>query len=253
MFFGFTKATRCPVCKAQGHGSRDIITLMRSGAAATVSILTESLLSQLKADPDRGIDEKKMLIFADSRQDTAHQAGYIRDRHQTFTQRQLTYKTIEQFEDHTKMCLPLEVLTQEVYKFSKHEWKSEADALNLLALTYSAKSPSAGLKQSTELISNYERERAKKRLEWDLYMEFTDRSNSRNSLEREGLVTIQYADLTAVVQANISQFARFGFTAKQEDLRFLESLLRVIMDYMRRQRAVDYAPFKDYLSAGADA
>ena len=252
MFFGFTKATRCPVCKAQGHGSRDIITLMRSGAAATVSILTESLLSQLKSDPERGIDEKKMLIFADSRQDTAHQAGYIRDRHQTFTQRQLTYKTVEQYEEHAHMCLPLEILTQEVYKFSKNEWKSEADALNLLALTYNAKSPSTGLKQSTELISNYERDRAKKRLEWDLYMEFTDRSNSRNSLEREGLVAIQYADLTKVVQENISRFARFGFTTKQEDLRFLENLLRVIMDYMRRHRAIDYAPFKDYLSGGSD-
>ncbi len=252
-FFGFTRATRCPVCKAQGHGSRDIITLMRSGAAATVSILTESLLSQLKSDPEHGIDEKKMLIFADSRQDTAHQAGYIRDRHQTFTQRQLTYKTVEQYEDSTNLCLPLENLTQEVYKFSKNEWKSEADALNLLALTYSAKSPSAGLKQSTELISKNERERAKKRLEWDLYMEFTDRSNSRNSLEREGLIAIQYADLEDVALENIGQFARFGFTAKREDIHFLESLLRVIMDYMRRQKAVDYAPFKDYLSGGSDS
>jgi len=43
-------------------------------------------------------NEKKLLVFADSRQDTAHQAGYLRDRHQTFAQRQLTYKTIEYYE-----------------------------------------------------------------------------------------------------------------------------------------------------------
>src|SRR5581483_1012787 len=47
-FLGFGKANKCPVCNARGYSQRDIITLMHSGAATSVSILTESLLSALK-------------------------------------------------------------------------------------------------------------------------------------------------------------------------------------------------------------
>ncbi len=102
-----------------------MITLMRSGAATSVSILTESLLPQIKNE-----QQKKLLIFADSRQDTAHQAGYLRDRHQTFAQRQLTYKTIERYEQREKTHIPLDELNISVYNYSKNAWKSEADALN---------------------------------------------------------------------------------------------------------------------------
>jgi hypothetical protein len=246
-FLGFGKAISCPVCRAQGHGPREIITLMRSGAATSVSILTESLLSQLRKD------EKKLLIFADSRQDTAHQAGYLRDRHQTFAQRQLTYKTIEHYEQQKGMQPPLEDLATSVYNYSKNAWQSEADALNLLAPErYRPEAPSIGLKGSDEHISGPERRRAKERLEWDLYMEFTERANTRNSLEREGLVGVNYSDLEEVVRANIGQFAAFGIANTDADGAFLTTILRIIMDYMRRQRAVDYGPFQDYLSGGSD-
>jgi len=108
------------------------------------------------------------------------------------------------------------------------------------------------LKSSDEHISGPERKRAKDRLEWDLYVEFTVRANTRNSLEREGLVAVEYADLEEVVRANMDQFAQFGMTDADPDVRFLTIALRVMMDYMRRQRAVDYEPFHDFLSGGSD-
>jgi ATP-dependent helicase YprA (DUF1998 family) len=248
-FLGFGKAVQCPVCNARGYGLREVITLMRSGAATSVSILTESLLPQIKRE-----QEKKLLIFADSRQDTAHQAGYLRDRHQTFAQRQLTYKTIEQYEQREKLPVPLDDLNITVYNYSKNAWNSEADALNLLALDqYRPRVHTIGLKRPDENISNQERRKAQKRLEWDLYIEFTDRSNTRNSLEREGLVAIEYSNLEQTVRENSEQFAVFGMTDADADIQFLTTVLRVIMDYMRRQRAVDYDAFHDYLSAGSDA
>ncbi len=245
-FLGFGKANKCPVCNARGYSQRDIITLMRSGAATSVSILTESLLPALKER------EKKLLIFADSRQDTAHQAGYLRDRHQTFAQRQLAYKTIKDYEGQKHLPHALKNLAISVYDHSREEWKNEADALNLLApVKYQPGMPIIGLKRSDEYISAHERNDAIKRLEWDLYLEFTERATSRNSLEREGLIAVQYAGLEEIVRANIDRFARFGMTSAEPDVRFLITLLRVIMDYMRRHRAVDYPPFQDYLSAGA--
>jgi superfamily II DNA/RNA helicase len=247
-FLGFGKAVQCPVCNAKGSGLREVITLMRSGAATSVSILTESLLPQIKEK-----DEKRLLIFADSRQDTAHQAGYLRDRHQTFAQRQLTYKTIEQYERREKMPVPLDELNMRVYNYSKNTWDSEAEALNLLALDrYRPGDLDIGLKSSDANISGQERRKAQKRLEWDLYIEFTERANTRNSLEREGLVAVNYSNLEQSAREHISRFATFGITNSDADIQFLTTALRVIMDYMRRQRAVDYDPFHDYLSGGSD-
>lgn len=247
-FLGFGKAVQCPVCNARGYGLREVITLMRSGAATSVSILTESLLPQIKNK-----QQKKLLIFADSRQDTAHQAGYLRDRHQTFAQRQLTYKTIERYEQRENTRIPLDELNISVYNYSKNTWNSEADALNLLALDrYRSDAPTIGLKSPDENISGSERRRAQKRLEWDLYIEFTERANTRNSLEREGLVAVNYSNLNQVIKENVNQFATFGITNEDTDIHFVTTTFRVIMDYMRRQRAVDYDAFHDYLSAGSD-
>src|SRR5258707_5832708 len=219
---------------------------MRTGAATAVSILTESLLPELKED------EKKLLIFADSRQDTAHQAGYLRDRHQTFAQRQLTNKTIQNYERQEDQLQALENLALSVYDYSRVAWKNEVDALNLLApVKYRPGMAIIGLKLPGEYITPKERKDAINRLEWDLYQEISERAGSRNSLEREGLIAVQYAGLEEIARAEIDQFARFGFTRAEADVQFLVTLLRVIMDYMRRRRAVDYLPFQDYLSAGA--
>ncbi len=77
-------------------------------------------------------------------------------------------------------------------------------------------------------------------------------SQHRNSLEREGLVAVDYSNLHQVIKENASQFAPFGITDADADIQFLTTTFRVIMDYMRRQRAVDYDAFHDYLSAGSD-
>jgi hypothetical protein len=256
-FYGFGKGTTCPRCGAQGHGTRDIITLTRGSAAISVSILAESLLPSLK-ESNKGNDgkrnEKKLLIFADSRQDTAHQAGYLRDRHQTFAQRQLTYRTVEAYEERQEHGIPLSILAQEVYKYAKNTWNSEVDALNLLASNPARVTElDRGLKRPDEHITKPERDAARDRLEWDLYIEFTQRANTRNSLEREGILTVQYADLEQIAREHIDRFAGYDFTASRADVQFLTTLLQIIMDYMRRQRAVDYKPFHDYLSSGADS
>jgi len=245
VFYGFQNATRCPVCQARGKGQRrEIITLLRGGPATSVSIITEGLLPTLSQD------EKRVLIFADSRQDTAHQAGYSRDRHQTFTQRQIVYRALQDHEEREGMPITLDQLYLEVYTYCRREWQSEADALNLLALREPEPGDPIGLYNPDENIPSQEVNHAKKRLEWDLYVEFTDRANTRNSLEREGLVTVQYALLEETIRANMSQFYEVGFT--EQDSRLVIDLVRAMMDQMRRKKAVVYDPFRDFLSAGSD-
>lgn len=245
IFYGFHDATRCPVCKAQGKGPRrEIITLLRGGAATSVSIITEGLLPTLTQD------EKRVLIFADSRQDTAHQAGYSRDRHQTFTQRQIVYRAIRAHEEAENLPVPLDRLTTEVFTYCRREWKSEAEALNLLALKEPQADDVIGFYNPDEVITRSDIKHAQERLEWDLYIELTDRSATRNSLEREGLVTVRYAHLDEVIDAHMQQFYSYGF--REQDCDLVVNLVQAMLDYMRRKKAVVYGPFSDYLSAGSD-
>ena len=62
---------RCPNCGSQG-GSRSIITRVSLGTSAAVKVLAEGLVEALP-----GAEKKRILIFADSRQDAAHQARFI--------------------------------------------------------------------------------------------------------------------------------------------------------------------------------
>ena len=64
---------RCPNCGGSA-GPRPIITRVSLGTSAAVKVLTEGLMEAL---PSRVDDKKRVLIFADSRQDAAHQARFI--------------------------------------------------------------------------------------------------------------------------------------------------------------------------------
>jgi hypothetical protein len=113
--------------------------------------------------PTLSQDEKRVLIFADSRQDTAHQAGYSRDRHQTFTQRQIVFRALQDHEEREGLPITLDQLYVEVYTYCRREWQSEADALNLLALTEPEPGDPIGLYTPDENIPAQEVNHAKKR------------------------------------------------------------------------------------------
>src|SRR5579871_179872 len=239
VFTGFLGGARCPVCRGQGRGRRpEIITPLRSGAASSVAVLTQSLFPELRPD------EKKVLIFADSRQDTAHQAGYLRDRHQIFTQRQIVYRTLRELEDEGRQAVALPDLATTVFLRARAHY-GEADAMNLLTPLAARSGDDAGFYEPDRVISNAERDRAIERLRWDLTVEFTDRGTTRYSLEREGLTSVRYAGLE-------EKAAAFAKTAGL-DGALAEALLRAVLDCLRLNQAVDYPPFRDYLSPGADA
>ncbi|HEY1351674.1 MAG TPA: DEAD/DEAH box helicase [Ktedonobacteraceae bacterium] len=247
-FYGFKSAKRCPVCQAQGRGRaarRDIITLMNGGAATSVSIIAEGLLAAL--------EEKRLLIFADSRQDTAHQAGYTRDRHQTFTQRHMVYRALQSYEQSAGLAIPLNRLHTEVYLACRRESDggSDAEALNLLVPGEPQKEDISGFYRLDDHITATEIRHAQERLEWDMYLEFTDRAVTRNSLEREGLVTVRYAHLAEVITEHMPQLVTHEWS--DGDTALVINLVYALLDSMRRKRAVVYKPFADYLSAGADA
>lgn len=244
-FVAFLGASKCPVCQAQGRGRRpEIITPLRSGAATSVAVLAQTLLPRLgQPDHPKPDPAKRLLIFADSRQDTAHQAGYLRDRHQVFTQRQIVYQMLHQREG----LIPLTHLAEEVFIATRNA-EDEVEAMNLLTpIVYKSPEEAGFIEPGTPISANQTRT-AIARLRWDLSLEFTDRANSRYSLEREGLTAILYARLDDVAREAFPQFVHAGFA----DADAFENLLRALLDYLRLRRAVSYEPFRHYLSEKSD-
>ncbi len=134
-FVAFLRGSKCPVCQAQGRGRRpEIITLLRSGAASSVSVLAQSLFPHLSPAGEGQPDEKRMLIFADSRQDTAHQAGYLRDRHQVFTRRQIVYQTLREHETQSGDPVALTNLAREVFIATRNQHGTDQPGNRAIAL-----------------------------------------------------------------------------------------------------------------------
>ena len=239
-FMAFLHGSKCPICQAQGRGRRrEIITPLRSGAAPSVAVLTQSLLPRLARSGDGGPGEKRLLIFADSRQDTAQQAGYLRDRYQVFTQRQIVYQTLREHERTGQGSIAFPDLARTVFTATR-ERLGEVEAANLLS---DVEYLEEGFFAPETVISGSQLNQIIKRLQWDLTVEFTDRVASRFSLEREGLTTVVYERLDETAAAALEAFAPVGLTTAKE----LHTLLHAFLDQMRVRQAVNYGPFRDYL------
>ncbi|MBI4613292.1 MAG: DEAD/DEAH box helicase [Planctomycetes bacterium] len=249
-FWAMLSGRRCPACQAQGRGPRgDVVTPLRSGAAASVAVLIQCLFPQLGTGKE-GRDEKKALIFADSRQDTAHQAGYLRDRHQIFTQRKIVFRVLSRLDSGARHWTDFAemsgrgVLAAEVFRQTQEEY-GRNEALNLLTPVTAKKAEDAGFYGSEDIVPDSEVERAIQRLEWDLALEFTERASDRYSLEREGLVAVRYSGLDRIVE-------KLDPLSLGLDPVALEALLRAVLDQVRFRRAVDFPFFQDYLASASE-
>jgi ATP-dependent helicase YprA (DUF1998 family)/very-short-patch-repair endonuclease len=242
LFVAFLHGSKCPVCQAQWRGRRrEIITPLRSGAAPSIAVLTQSLLPRLERASDGGPGEKRLLIFADSRQDTAQQAGYLRDRYQVFTQRQIVYQTLRAHERGDQGPIALPDLARTVFTATRDS-KGEIDAANQLS---DVEYLEEGFLEPDTSISGSQLKQIIKRLQWDLTVEFTDRATSRFSLEREGLTTVVYEHLDTTATMALPAFTKLGVAAVND----LHTLLTAFLDQMRVRQAVNYGPFRDFLDA----
>ncbi len=64
------RGTRCPVCSSR-YGSADILTPVSLGNSSALTRVARVLMNGLPPD------QRKLLVFCDSRQDTAHQARFV--------------------------------------------------------------------------------------------------------------------------------------------------------------------------------
>jgi DEAD/DEAH box helicase/Helicase conserved C-terminal domain/Domain of unknown function (DUF1998)/Protein of unknown function (DUF559) len=204
------KGNTCPVCKGRSPRG-DILTLLRTGQAASVSVLTTHHLDNL--DPA----ERRLLVFADNRQEAAHQAGYTGDRHRQFAVRHAVESIVRE---------------------------SSATGIALEGVHLRLLEEFQRLRLARPRLTQDEQRLWGRALQYEVASEFCRSTLQRVSLENLGLVAVEYEFLQDVVDspafaAVCTQFAISVDTGAV--------IARAMLDFMRRRRAVAFTFYQQYL------
>jgi len=204
------KGNTCPVCRST-YTRGDILTLLRTGAAATTSVLTTHHLDRLQGD------RRKMLAFADNRQDAAHQAGYMNSRHRDFALRHALARLVT-------------------------EKGPDGIALNTVAPRLLEIFQEMGI--AKRRLGTDERKFWLKALEYETAAEFCMGTQQRISLENLAIVEVQYEFLD-----KLADDPRFNAACQKAGVSKTGGLilLRAMLDQMRRRRAVAFDFFQRFL------
>ena len=204
------RLSTCPACR-DVYTRGDIVTPLRTGTASTVSVLTTHHLDPLDGD------DRKLLVFADNRQDVAHQAGYTADKHRSFALRHLVARSVREA---GARGVYLQELPERLFDHYR----------NLGIIPRRPTRP--------------ERERWLDALTYEATNEFTRFSRQRASLENLGLVAVDYEFID-----DLAGNGSFATAVRQAGLQMAtgRSLVRAILDVVRKNRAVAYDFFQEYI------
>jgi ATP-dependent helicase YprA (DUF1998 family) len=204
------RGTTCPVCNSR-YPRGDVLTLLRTGVASSVSVLGTHHLDRVPES------ERKLLVFADNRQDAAHQAGYMSDRHRQFALRHAIEAAVAQAGAAGIALQDLPVQVLEIFK-------------------------NIGLAKRN--LTRDEEKYWRHTLEYDVAAEFCRASHQRIALENLALVEVQYEFLDKLVADRrfAERCQRAGITVDRG-----ATLVRAILDFMRRRRAVSFEFYQRYL------
>lgn len=205
------KGNTCPVCRST-YPRGDILTLLRTGAAATTSVLATHHLDRLAED------RRKLLAFADNRQEAAHQAGYMNGRHRDFALRHAISRIVRENGD---------------------------DGVALADLPHPLLEAFQRMGLANTRLTQSERKKWLKALEYETAGEFCRSTGQRISLENLAIIEVRYEFLDELACDSIFDDAcRDAGIAIDEGL----ILVRAVLDHVRRRRAVAYDFFQSYLN-----
>ncbi|MFI7131328.1 DEAD/DEAH box helicase [Nonomuraea sp. NPDC050153] len=211
--------TRCPVCgylRARGGAVQEFTA--RTAAAVTAAAF--SLHSGL-GEQDSNEMLRRLLIFADSRQDTAFQAGYLRDRARAVQVRRLIVESVTARERDGQPAASFNGLVQDVFRRG----------------------------QETGLYGNPAgvdaRQRALRVCEWDILGEIASDERRPPTLERLGAITIGYPGIDSLTDADLNPL----LTRLGSDPAAAKWLLARILDLVRTRKGVAHELLRARLDA----
>jgi very-short-patch-repair endonuclease len=176
-----------------------------------VSVLGTHHLDRVPAD------ERKLLIFADNRQDAAHQAGYMSDRHRQFALRHAIEAAVGEAGPAGIALQDLPNRVREIFQ-----------AIGLIKRN----------------LTRDEEASWRRTLEYEIAGEFCRASHQRIALENLALVEVQYEFLDKLLAD-----PRFADNCRRADLDLAKGavLVRAMLDFMRRKRAVSFDFYQSFL------
>lgn len=204
------RGTTCPVCNTR-YPRGDVLSLLRTGVASSVSVLGTHHLDRVPES------ERKLLVFADNRQDAAHQAGYMSDRHRQFALRHAIEAAVAQAGTAGIALQDLPVQVLEIFK-------------------------NIGLAKRN--LTRDEEKYWRHTLEYEVAAEFCRATHQRIALENLALVEVQYEFLD-----KLGADRRFAECCQRARITVKKgaTMVRAILDFMRRRRAVSFEFYQRYL------
>ena len=200
----------CPACGySAGRGSA--VSDLAPKTAAAVSALTFGLLAGLAEEQPGDLSAQRLLVFADSRQDTAFQAGYLRDK--------------------ARRTLVRRLLVEEVQR------RASADEplanLDALVERLAVRGRELGLYPVSQ--SRAEEAHALQAVAWDVLAELTRDAGRPETLEGLAAVSVGYPALEAMPAEALEPLAAaLGGVTPEAARRYARALL----DHLRSRRAL---------------
>lgn len=222
-YWASTDNVHCPSCGHMGARDRPILLPLKGSAAASVAVLTQGLSDELRTR--EGEAGGRLLVFADSRQDAAQQAGYADDQGARVAVRQLIRQSLRDGSSPlSKIVKRVQSLVVEDSTTLRRWLIGELDR-RFAELANPDYEPS---EEDERQIAN--------QLEWEVVLEFTERSRRRFSLEREGLVVVDIERVEEIVNIVTKGWDEHPFGSDDQ----VRQIVDAFIDVMRYGRAVDH-------------
>jgi len=218
-----TDQVHCPACGDLGARTRPILLPLKGSAAASTAVLTQGLSDELRARTDDA--GGRLLVFADSRQNAAQQAGYADDQGARIAVRQLVVEAVRAKGPTSLQSIPGAVFPLVIDDpDSRRRWLVGESSRNF-----------AEVSDPDYEMSVEDRRQIERQLSWEAALEVTERARRRFSLEQEGVIVVGIDDLNALA-AKVS--ARWPGHPFGESL--LPEVIQAVVDAMRYGRAVSH-------------
>jgi replicative superfamily II helicase len=218
-----TDRVHCPNCGDTGARNRPIILPLRGSAAASVAVLTQTLSDELRQR--EGQAGGRLLVFADSRQDAAQQAGYADDQGARVAVRQLIRRAVGESPQDLPNCSRAVQAAVSDDRPTLVRWLIGESERSFAEVADPDYQPSEADEQGI-----------RRQLDWEVALEFTERSRRRFSLEQEGLVVVGIDRLDELVDRLETSWPDHPFGDRS---RFAD-VVRAWVDVWRYTRAVDH-------------
>lgn len=193
----FGEPSKCGACGGPNTRRTPLISYTRSAGVADVTILAQSMLT-LMSEPTL----RKLLIFADSRQDAAFQAGWMDERAKRFRLRHIAYQIVREGGE-------------------PWGWQRFADEII-------ARAQQEGVLPRKD----FDNREQQTRIRWFLIEEFAYVTQRRSNLEQLGLVGLVYGDLLSQTHDPlfVDWAERFGTTPEA-----VLACVQTLLDTYRRK------------------